>query len=119
MEKSSVYQIITILMHLMKKTTSDESPIIPRTDSLFEVKNWTGLLKRENGNQAVTFPRSAELYELKDGEEEKLEVEVKPNGNLYNLDEVCLCQRRVFKIKVKGGESDPIIWTPRNYANVS
>ena len=114
--------MIIILSYLMKKTTSEESPIVPRTDSFFEIKNWTDLLNRENGNTAVTFTQSAELFELlKDGKKEKLIGEVTDNGNLYNDKEnVSLCQRRVFQIKVNGKESsDPLVWTPPSYPNVS
>ena len=114
-------QLIIILVYSIKKVISEESPIDPRSESLFEVKNWTDLLKRKSGNQTVTFSKSAELFELKTDKEEKLIGKVDHhNGKLYNDEEdVSLCQRRVFKIKVQGGESDPIIWAPPNYQNVS
>lgn len=105
----------------MKKVLSEEDPIVPRSVSFFEVKNWTSLLNREHENQTVTFTQSAKLFELENGEDKKLIGEVKANGKLYNDKEnVSLCQRRVFQIEVKGDEpSDPLVWTPPSYNNVS
>ena len=106
-------------MHSTKKVLSDESPIAPRSAIFFEVKNWTSLLKKDHENQTVNFIRSAKLFELKNGEK-KLIGEVCENGKLYNDKEnVGLCQRRFFKIEVKGGESsDTLVWTPPSYHNV-
>ena len=44
----------------MKRTTSEESPITPRSEEYFEVKNWIGLVKWENGSHTDNF---AELFE--------------------------------------------------------
>ena len=109
-----------IIIHLRKRVLSEDSPIVPRGELLFEVKNWTGLLKSEYGNETVVFSKSAKLYELRDDNEKRLIGEVDKKGKLYNdKKDVSLCQRRVFQIEVKGGgESDPIIWTPRSYPNV-
>ena len=112
---------ILLLFYLLKKGTSahEEGPIVPRSGSFFEVKNWTDLLNREYENQTVPFANTVGLFELKNGME-KLIGKVSQHGRLYNDIKVSLCQRRVFQIKVNGGESsDPITWTPRNYANVS
>ena len=113
--------IITFLLQfLFKRATSEDSPIDPRSESFFEVKNWTGLLKRENGNQNDTF---AELFELPNGGDEILIGKVDENGKLYNNQmDVSLCQRRVFQIKREDSdetESNPITWTPPSYSLVS
>ena len=107
---------ITFLLHLMKRAASEESPIDPRGESFFEIKNWTSLLKWENENRTYNF---AKLFELKDGVEDQMIGEVE-NGSLYNnIEDVSLCQRRVFQIKVQGKESDAITWTPPSYSSVS
>ena len=115
--------IVTFLLHLLKRATSEESPISPRGESFFEIKNWTALLKWENGNQTYNF---AKLFELEDGKEDKVIGEVDENGKVYNnIEDVSLCQRRVFQIKVqdldetKETQSDPLTWTPPSYSSVS
>ena len=107
--------IITFLLLSLKRAISDESSILPRGESFFEVKNWTALLRWENESKTDIFP---ELFELKNGGDEELIGVVNEYGNLYNAQDVSLCQRRVFQIKVNGGESDPLVWTPRSYQDV-
>ena len=108
--------IITFLIHLLKRVSSDETPIEPRNDSFFEIKSWTGLLKGESGNQTDHF---AQLFELTNGGGKKLIGEVVQNGHLYNdREEVSLCKRHVFLIKANERESEPLVWTPRSYHNV-
>ena len=118
--KSEWIITIFIIIHLTKRVLSEESPIVPRGESFFEVQNWSSLLKRDYENQTVVFSKSAKLYEiLKDGEEKEI-GKVQDNGSLYNdQKDVSLCQRHVFQIKAKGGgESDPFVWTPRSYTSV-
>ena len=109
---------ILLLFYLLKKGTSahEEGPIVPRSGSFFEVKNWTDLLNREYENQTVPFANTVGLFELKNGME-TLIGKVSQHGRLYNdIEEVSLCQRRVFQIKVNGAvESDPLVWTPLKY----
>ena len=110
----------SFLLHLMKRVTCEESPLAPRSDSFFEVKNWTGLLNIDEKNLADIH---AELYELKSGGVNKLIGELEQNGKLYNnKEDVSLCQRRVFQLKVNDDISlagGPLVWTPPTYTVVS
>ena len=113
--------IITFLLQLLiKRAASEDSPIAPRSESFFEIQNWTALLKWKNGNQNNTF---AELFELPNGGDDILIGKVDENGKLYNNQmDVSLCQRRVFQIKGEDSEekeSNPITWTPPIYSRVS
>merc|ERR1712032_1489937 len=61
----------------MKRAASEESPIIPRNETYFEVKNWTGLLKWENGKlynnkEASLCKRRVFQIKANGGESEKL-----------------------------------------------
>ena len=111
--------IVLFFLLLVKRANSVESPIAPLSSSFFKVNNWTSLVNWENGNKTDTF---AELFELIEGGDEKSIGKVYENGNLYNdIQDVSLCQRRFFQIKVNGGESAsyPLIWSPPIYHNVS
>ena len=111
--------IMFFFLLLVRRATSAESPIAPLSSSFFKIKNWTGLVNWENGKKTNIF---AELFELIEGADKKLIGKVDENGNLYNdIQDVSLCQRRVFQIKVNGGESAsyPLVWNPPSYHNVS
>lgn len=107
---------LLILLQMTENVISEESPIVPRSNSFFEVTNWTTLLKLDANETTM----SAKLFEIDNNRENTLIGEV-VNGNLYNnLQDVNLCKRRVFWIKGgESGQSDPLTWTPLNYPQVN
>ena len=70
---------LLILLQMTENVISEESPIVPRSNSFFEVTNWTTLLKLD-ANQTTM---SAKLFEIDNNRENTLIGEV-VDGNLYN-----------------------------------